>query len=214
MIRILLLTHGVPEAEALRRMLRRDPGSTVVAWMNAARPCSTTIKPPVDVALLDGSCAQIFSRAGELRAQLPSAKLVLLADSMNPGALAEACRSGIDAVIAKSTSTSSAATLLHEIVRERVFHLVPPPALPGREALRCGLTTREREVLRLAAQGRSNAHIAAELWVTEQTVKFHLSNVYRKLGVSNRTHATHYAHVHHLVDEAHASAPIAVPDAA
>ena len=42
--------------------------------------------------------------------------------------------------------------------------------------------------------------IARELWVTEQTVKFHLSNVFRKLGVSNRTAAGHYAHVHGLAD--------------
>jgi DNA-binding CsgD family transcriptional regulator len=38
------------------------------------------------------------------------------------------------------------------------------------------------------------------LWVTEQTVKFHLSNIYRKLGVSNRTEASHYAHVHGLLN--------------
>ncbi|CAN5146810.1 hypothetical protein BH20ACT16_BH20ACT16_07160 [soil metagenome] len=37
------------------------------------------------------------------------------------------------------------------------------------------------------------------LWVTEQTVKFHLSNTYRKLGVANRTEASHYAHINNLV---------------
>ena len=41
--------------------------------------------------------------------------------------------------------------------------------------------------------------IAERLWVTEQTVKFHLSNVYRKLGVSNRTEASHLAHMDGLV---------------
>ena len=46
--------------------------------------------------------------------------------------------------------------------------------------------------------------------MTEQTVKFHLSNVYRKLGVANRTEASHYAHVHGLVDR-HAPAPLAMP---
>ena len=56
------------------------------------------------------------------------------------------------------------------------------------------LTRRELEILKLVAEGHSNGDVAAALWVTEQTVKFHLSNVFRKLGVSNRTHATRKAH--------------------
>ena len=63
-----------------------------------------------------------------------------------------------------------------------------------------GLTVREAEILRLVSAGTSNAEIARTLWVTEQTVKFHLSNVFRKLGVSNRTQASHHAHVHRIVD--------------
>ena len=55
------------------------------------------------------------------------------------------------------------------------------------------LTKREIEILRLVAEGHSNSQLARMLWVTEQTVKFHLSNVYRKLGVSNRTRASRVA---------------------
>ena len=62
------------------------------------------------------------------------------------------------------------------------------------------LTRREREILQLAAAGRSNAELARRLWVTEQTVKFHLSNVYRKLNVSNRTEASRWAQLHGLLD--------------
>ena len=53
-----------------------------------------------------------------------------------------------------------------------------------------GLTKRELEILRLAASGSSNSQMAKLLWVTEQTIKFHLSNVYKKLGVPNRTAAS------------------------
>jgi DNA-binding CsgD family transcriptional regulator len=56
------------------------------------------------------------------------------------------------------------------------------------------LTRREREILALVVEGKSNAAIARQLWVTEQTVKFHLSNIYRKLGVANRTAASRWAH--------------------
>ena len=50
------------------------------------------------------------------------------------------------------------------------------------------------------ARGLSNDAIGKELWVAEQTVKFHLTNIYRKLGVSNRTEATRYAYENGLVD--------------
>jgi two-component system response regulator DevR len=62
-----------------------------------------------------------------------------------------------------------------------------------------GLTRRELEILRLVAEGHSNAQLARMLWVTEQTVKFHLSNVYRKLGVSNRTEASRWAQLNGLL---------------
>jgi DNA-binding NarL/FixJ family response regulator len=63
-----------------------------------------------------------------------------------------------------------------------------------------GLTRRELEILRLVAEGHSNAQLARMLWVTEQTVKFHLSNIYRKLDVANRTEASRWAQVHGLLD--------------
>lgn len=64
-----------------------------------------------------------------------------------------------------------------------------------------GLTRRELEILQLVAEGHSNAELARMLWVTEQTVKFHLANVYRKLGVKNRTQAARWAHEHGLLTD-------------
>ena len=61
------------------------------------------------------------------------------------------------------------------------------------------LTKRELEILQLVAEGYSNSQLARMLWVTEQTVKFHLSNIYRKLGVANRTEASRQAHLHNWV---------------
>ena len=73
----------------------------------------------------------------------------------------------------------------------------PEPHRRPDEAL--GLSERESALLRTLARGLSNQEIGNELWITEQTVKFHLTNVYRKLGVQNRTQATRVAYDHGLV---------------
>jgi DNA-binding NarL/FixJ family response regulator len=56
-------------------------------------------------------------------------------------------------------------------------------------------------LVRALARGLSNKQISQELWITEQTVKFHLSNIYRKLDVSNRTGAVRWAHENGLESE-------------
>ena len=75
-----------------------------------------------------------------------------------------------------------------------------------------GLTKREREILSQVAEGYSNAELARMLWVTEQTVKFHLSNIYRKLNVSNRTAASRWAQANGVVIVAEPSAKLAAVD--
>lgn len=64
---------------------------------------------------------------------------------------------------------------------------------------RARLTRRELEILRLVAEGRPNREVAKILWVTDQTIKFHLANTYKKLGVRNRTEASHWATARGLV---------------
>jgi len=69
---------------------------------------------------------------------------------------------------------------------------------------RTRLTRREIEILRLVAEGRSNREVGQLLWVTDQTVKFHLANAYRKLGVRNRFEASQWAITRGLVKAEHA----------
>src|SRR5919202_533680 len=62
------------------------------------------------------------------------------------------------------------------------------------------LSKRELTILQALQSGLSNKQIAKELFLAEQTVKFHLTNIYRKLGVNNRTEAVRYAYEHGLVE--------------
>ena len=77
--------------------------------------------------------------------------------------------------------------------------VAPLAAVPAPEP--CPLTNRELEILQAVAEGHTNARIGRSLWVTEQTVKFHLSNIYRKLDVTNRTEASRWAQMNGLLGD-------------
>ena len=62
------------------------------------------------------------------------------------------------------------------------------------------LSDREIEILRLLGQGKSNKELAQELFISVNTVKVHLNNVFKKLGVSSRTEATLFAIEHKIID--------------
>jgi DNA-binding NarL/FixJ family response regulator len=200
--RLLIVAEDAFTAESLRRCVRGATNCTVLGYLPTHRPCGLSARQArPDIALVDdpGGSEAPLERIGEIRAAVPDVKVVVLAASVAPGQLSAARAAGVDAVIARNVQASSLGVLLREIAAGSVYHAFDPPpsAAPARTLE--GLTTREEEVLRLVAAGLPNVRIARELWVTEQTVKFHLSNVYRKLGVANRTAASHYAHLHGLV---------------
>ena len=62
------------------------------------------------------------------------------------------------------------------------------------------LTARENEILRALAEGQSNKQMAQQFWLSEQTIKYHLTNIYRKLGVGSRTEAVRLAYEHGLIE--------------
>ena len=67
------------------------------------------------------------------------------------------------------------------------------------ESTPSSLSEREAQVLRLIASGKTNRHIAEELFISEKTVARHVSNIFDKLGVSNRSAATAWAYEHNLI---------------
>ena len=98
-----------------------------------------------------------------------------------------------DALLAPSVTRR----LLADFVRSRPVATASDAASAG--ARLAALTPRERDTLQLLARGRSNAEIAAELFVSEHTVKTHVGNVFLKLGLRDRIHAVIYAYEHGVV---------------
>jgi DNA-binding NarL/FixJ family response regulator len=207
--RLLIVTDDALSASALRRALRATAAFTVFDGYTEGRaPCGdivAALRP--DVVLVDAlrDHDALLARIREVRAALPTVKLITLAASMQPGLLAEAAGAGADGAIAKTARLERVCALIREVAAGTVFHAFTAAPAPLRRANGAAgdaptLTQRELEVLRLVAAGAPNSRIAAQLWITEQTVKFHLSKVYRKLGVSNRTAASHHAYVHGLLE--------------
>ncbi len=101
-------------------------------------------------------------------------------------------------VLSAIQSASRGEVVLHPRIARRLMLEVSAPAKPPDPAAE--LTPRELEVLQLIAQGRSNAEIATELFVTERTVKAHVSNLLSKLHLSDRTQVAVFAWREGLVE--------------
>lgn len=153
---------------------------------------------------------ECLRRARERQPRLRAIVLSMYGDQEHVDAALDA---GAFAYVIKSAHPDDLASAVRQAFDHSVFLAsAPRPAAGWTDSSFADapdLTRREREILQLMAQGHSNAQLAKMLWVTEQTVKFHLSNIYRKLNVSNRTEAAHWAQVRGLLDVP--TEPVGIP---
>lgn len=128
--------------------------------------------------------------------------VIVLTRRMEGEWLSSAFEAGANGAMSKSIHPAALATLLREAVSGHIVHAPISPHATRRNPTpsHSSLTDREREILSLVASGATNSDIARRLWITQQTVKFHVSNLYRKLDVTNRTEACHYAHLNGFVE--------------
>jgi len=162
-----------------------------------------TLRPALflmDLDIEDAPLAglECIRRAREL---VHSLEVVVLSGHGEPEAVEAAFAAGAMAFVVKTAQPDDIVAAVrqlfdHSIFLRSAFSGRPRPALPPTTNGEPGLTPRELEILRLVSEGHSNAQVARTLWVTEQTVKFHLSNIYRKLDVGNRTEASRWAQLH------------------
>jgi DNA-binding NarL/FixJ family response regulator len=142
-----------------------------------------------------------LARARQL---VPKLRTIVLSAHADRHYVDAALEAGATAYVVKTTHPDDLAAAIRQSFNHSVYlpaaAAAPPTVSPAKSGKNhAGLTRREREILELVAEGHSNAQLARMLWVTEQTVKFHLSNIYRKLDVSNRTEASRWAQLNGLL---------------
>ena len=214
MIRVLLVDDQDLVRAGLRGILRASFGFEIVGECADGTEVSAAVaglRP--DIVLMDVRMPRLDGVATTrlLRAEHPSLPVLALTTFDDDEALAGMLRAGAAGFVLKGVPTEE----LHRAVRVvaaggawldpavtgrvlAVYRRLPtnPPSRPGALAL---LTTREREVLGLIGQGRTNLEIARQLFVGEGTVKTHVNHLFAKLHLRDRAAAVIFAYDHDLI---------------
>ncbi|HEY6606739.1 MAG TPA: response regulator transcription factor [Gaiellaceae bacterium] len=203
-LKLLIADDHALMIEAVALAVKDEPDLEVVGSAESGSqvlPLVERTKP--DVVLLDLrmpgmdglTCIKL------LQERHPKVRIAVLSGMDSDEAVHAALALGANAFISKNVEPPD----LVEAIRQAANGVLPEPV--GRASKRVnaaaestGLTERELAVLRALGEGRSNKEIAKSLWLAEQTVKFHLTNIYRKLNVSSRTEAVHWAYAHGLIE--------------
>ena len=189
------IKHALEEAEGFEVVAETNNGAQVLPLVSQTKP---------DLALLDMRMPGMdgLTCLDRIRERHPDVKVMILSVSTDPDVIQDVLNRGASAYIVKSVNPVDIPSALRQALEGSVFNAIglPEKQVADDAAKKAGLTERETSILKALARGLSNDAIGKELWVAEQTVKFHLTNIYRKLGVSNRTEATRYAYENGLVD--------------
>jgi DNA-binding NarL/FixJ family response regulator len=157
------------------------------------------------VAGIEGAseAEDVIALVREADARRPGLKAIVLSASAEAGLVGDAFDAGAAAFVARNGSADDVEFAIRQTY-EPSIHFAPrrtPSGARSADGSGPGMTERELEILQLVSRGLSNAEVGRKLWVTEQTVKFHLSNIFRKLDVSNRTQASRRAQQLNLLSD-------------
>jgi DNA-binding NarL/FixJ family response regulator len=180
------------ETEDVELVGEVDSGNDLMPLM--ARVACDFVLLDVQVPGLDGlGCLEALAK------RYPRVKVAMLSAVEDPQVIESAFRRGARGYILKSVNPFDLPAAIRQMVDESVIHrslaAQEGTARPARPA---GLSEKELAVLVELCHGHTNKQIAKRLWLSEQTVKFHLRNIYRKLEIKNRTEALSYAYEHDL----------------
>ena len=203
-MRVLIADDHRLIAEGIKRSLEESGEFEVVAEAQTGNQVLPLIRrSSPDLVLLDLRMpgADGLTTLEQIKRDHPSVKVVILSASTDPQVIQAALAKGASAYVIKSVNPADLSSTLRQVMEGSVFHSVglPSPGQPS-AADELGLTNREVSILNALARGLSNQAIGKELFVAEQTVKFHLTNIYRKLDAANRTEAVRLAYQRGIID--------------
>jgi len=204
-VRILLADDHPIFAEALEALLRRRiPGCdlTVVSDMDAAQRALSS-GDAYDLALLDLHMpgAEGFDGIQQTVARFPKTPLVVISGAATAADVSRALQLGAKGFIPKTLPAQAIAAAVQVVISGGTY--VPSEyahPIIRRPDLQAVLTPREAEVLALLVKGRANKEIGRALDLQEITIKLHVRNIFRKLGVRNRVEAVNAARDRGLAD--------------
>lgn len=155
----------------------------------------------MEIDLAEGRDAGLRMISSE-RNRCPELTVIVLSGTADRCVIDAAFDSGAAAYVLKTSDPDAIATAIRQAFEPSVFLARPQdrPVPTTDNQLLAKLTRRELEILQLVSGGRSNRQVAEILWVADQTVKFHLANIYRKLGVRSRFEAARWARESGILD--------------
>lgn len=195
----------------LAQLLSSEPGLTILASCTTAAEAMQELRRHqpdllvIDINLPDRSGLELIN---ELKNSSLDVKIVILTAAIDEDQTIDALRFGVKGVVLKSMPSQLLVQCLQKVAagglwleKESIGHAFEKMLHreAGMRRIATILTARETEVMRCVASGLSNQKIAEELIVQEGTVKIHVHNIYRKLGISNRVDLTLYAQKRGLV---------------
>jgi DNA-binding NarL/FixJ family response regulator len=203
-MRVLIADDHRLIAEGIRRVLVEEGDFEVVGEANTGSQVLPLVRrTSPHLVLLDLRMPGLdgLSALEQIKRDHPAVKVVILSASAEPAVIQTALARGASAYVIKSVNPVDLPATLRQAMEGNVFHAVGlPPAGQTTPANELGLTAREVGIVQALARGLSNQAIGKELFVAEQTVKFHLTNIYRKLHAANRTEAVRLAYQRGIIE--------------
>jgi two-component system, NarL family, response regulator DevR len=206
-IRVLLVDDHEVVREGLKALLNRREGMTVVGEAGSVAQSievASSVRPDVvvmDLRLPDGSGIEACR---EIRSELPGTKVIMLTSYADEEAVMSSILGGASAYLLKQTRGSQLAdaiegvargeSLLDPAVTMRVLDEIRKSAggRPKHASPEAQLTENEQKILHLIAEGKTNREIAAEIFLSDKTVKNYVSNILSKLNMKRRSEAAAY----------------------